>query len=93
MNTEAALHWFLTVCIGSNLSGALATYVHVGCGDGGHNANRPHPIRDAAGPADEELLVGGFRTFVEAFDDAAELHGRYVRGCRTRCTGEGERVL
>jgi hypothetical protein len=40
-----------------------------------------------------ELFVGGFGTFVEAFDDAAELHGRYVRSRRTRCAGEGERVL
>ena len=40
-----------------------------------------------------ELFVGGFGTFVEAFDDAAELHGGYVRSCRTRCAGEGERVL
>jgi hypothetical protein len=40
-----------------------------------------------------ELFVGGFGAFVEAFDDAAELHGRYVRSCRTRCAGEGERVL
>ena len=40
-----------------------------------------------------ELFVAGFGTFVEAFDDAAELHWRYVRSCRTRCAGEGERVL
>ncbi|MCE3275842.1 MAG: hypothetical protein K0R13_1697, partial [Propionibacteriaceae bacterium] len=40
-----------------------------------------------------ELFVGGFGAFVEAFDDAAELHGRYVRSCRTRCAREGERVL
>ena len=49
---------------------------------------------DAAGLAYQELLfVGGFGTFVEAFDDAAELHGRYVRRSRTWCAGEGERVL
>ena len=40
-----------------------------------------------------ELFVGGFGTFVEAFDDAAELHGGYVRSCRARCAGEGERVF
>ena len=41
----------------------------------------------------ELLLVGGFGAFVEAVHDAAELHRRYVRGCRTRSAGEGERVL
>ena len=40
-----------------------------------------------------ELFVAGFGTFVEAFDDAAELHGRYVRGFRTWCASEGEWVL
>src|SRR4029450_8596141 len=55
--------------------------------------DRPRPVRDAAGLLYRELVVGGFRTFVEAFDDAAELHRRYVRGGRTRCAGEGERVL
>jgi hypothetical protein len=59
----------------------------------GHNADRPHPILDAAGLAYQELIVGGFRTFVEAFDNAAELYGRYVRRCRARCAGKGERIL
>jgi hypothetical protein len=63
------------------------------------DVKRPHPIRmrpvctRCEGRFGLKLLVGGFRTFVEALDDAAELHRRYVWSCRTRCAGEGERVL
>jgi hypothetical protein len=39
------------------------------------------------------LVVGGFSALVEAFDNAPELHRRHIRGCRTWCSGEGERVL
>ncbi len=81
--------------MGSNLSRATATNVHAGCGNkgGGTMQISRTPIWTRLIGVEEWLLVGGFGTFVEALDNAAELHGRYVRSCRTRCASEGERVL
>jgi hypothetical protein len=83
---------FLAVSMGCNLCRPSEKYVHVGFRRR-VGRTRPAAPHVGCGRFACDLLVSGFGTFVEALDNPAELHWRYVRSCRTRCAGEGERVL